>query len=64
MSFLKRSLMSLASSQLRPICTGRMLRSDALFVHRDKDPDVKHFEFNNENLKVTLKFRWAESIFI
>ena len=44
--------MRLASSQLRPISTSRVLRSDALFVHRDKDPDVKHFEFNNENIKV------------
>lgn len=55
MSFLKRSLVSLVSGQLRPISTGRALRSDALFVHRDKDPDVKHFEFNSENVKVKIK---------
>ena len=50
--------MRLASSQLRPISTSRVLRSDALFVHRDKDPDVKHFEFNNENIKVITEFQF------
>lgn len=56
MSFLKRSLVRLVSGQLRPISTSRVLRSDdALFVHRDKDPDVKHFEFNSENVKVNIE---------
>jgi len=51
MSFLKRSLINLVNSQIRPISTSQVLKSDALFVHRDKDPDVKKFQFTDDNLK-------------
>lgn len=54
MSFLKRSLINLAKNaqQIRPVSTSQSLRSDALFVHREKDPDIKNFKFTPENLKV------------
>lgn len=57
MSFLKRSLINLVNSQIRPISTSQVLKSDALFVHRDKDPDVKKFQFTDDNLKVFQKSR-------
>lgn len=37
---------------VRRLHASRPAASDALFVHRDADPNVQKFEFNEENLKV------------
>lgn len=63
MSFLKRSLTNLIGNQFtsqitnqtRAISTSQAVRSDALFVHRENDADVKNFKFNDENIKVSVQ---------
>lgn len=58
-SLLKRPLITLINNQLnnqiRSISTSKLIRSDALFVHRETDNDVKDFKFDEKNLKV-IKF--------
>ena len=56
MSILKRSFLNLMNNQMnnqiRSISASQLMRSDALYVHREKDADIKNFQFNNENQKV------------
>lgn len=46
------ALKTVVHSSTRAIATSSTRSSDHLFVHRDKDPDVELFEFNDGNIQV------------
>ena len=50
------------TSQRAHLQTGNVLQSDALFVHRENDPNVDKFEFTEENLKVNLNHTLIDCI--
>lgn len=50
-----RNLLMIKPSGIRSLMTSGVRTSDALFVHRDKDPDAEKFEFTPENKKVCFE---------
>lgn len=56
MSLVNRLVLNCGKIATRCISTTSAVRSDALFVHRQKDVDASTFEFTEENKKVGSDF--------